>query len=236
MTSLLTFIIGSCFGSFLSVIEARIKDDKKGIILGRSECPYCKNTLQAVDLVPILSYVYSRGKCRMCLNTISKKYPLLELITGLIFMTLTIKLDFIEIVKISPILLLFLANTYQDYFHKQVESILLYLLVFTSLIYSVFFTQNPLDQIFLWGLVGFSFFYIQELLKPGAIGDADSYIGLSIGFFFANQKTLTSIFLGYWIATLIIVPIFLYKYKSIKNKPIALIPFLFAGFYINLLI
>jgi len=232
---LLSFIWGACLGSFLTVITHRIQEDPLGIITGRSTCPHCKNKLKAQDLVPIFSYIIYRGKCRMCENTIDKKYPIIELITGLVFAILTFKFTLIEILFLTPLFVIFLANVYQDALTQQVETKLLYGLCILSFFYGMFFFKHQINYIFLFGLIGFSFFYIQELLNKNIIGDADSYIGLTIGFSFASLKTLSSIFLAYWVAVLTVVPYFLIKYKTIKNKKVALIPFLFTGFYLNLI-
>jgi prepilin signal peptidase PulO-like enzyme (type II secretory pathway) len=55
------------------------------IISLRSQCPYCKTTLQARDLVPLLSFIFQGGKCRYCKKKISWFYPILELGSALIF-------------------------------------------------------------------------------------------------------------------------------------------------------
>lgn len=232
---LLSFMWGACLGSFLTVITHRIHKDPIGIITGRSTCPYCKNRLKTQDLIPLLSYIYYKGKCRMCENKIDKKYPIIELITGILFAILAVKFTLIEIFILSPLLVLFLANVYQDALTQQVESKLLYMLCILSFIYGSWFFGHTISNIFIFGLIGFSFFYLQELLNKNIIGDADSYIGLTIGFLFASMKTLTSIFLAYWVAVLTVVPYFFIKYKSIKNQKVALIPFLFTGFYLNLI-
>lgn len=84
LTSL--FIFGILFGSFASVLIWRIKSGEGGIVTGRSHCPKCQHTLGALDLFPIFSYIFLRGKCRFCREKISPIYPLLELTTGLLFM------------------------------------------------------------------------------------------------------------------------------------------------------
>ncbi|HBB27064.1 TPA: prepilin peptidase [Candidatus Gracilibacteria bacterium] len=84
LTSL--FIFGILFGSFASVLIWRIKSGEGGIVTGRSHCPRCQHTLGALDLFPIFSYIFLRGKCRFCREKISPIYPLLELTTGLLFM------------------------------------------------------------------------------------------------------------------------------------------------------
>src|SRR5258708_543832 len=81
------FILGLIVGSFLNVVIFRLAKDES-VIFGRSHCVNCKKELAAKDLVPLLSFVYLRGKCRYCQVKISWQYPLIELITGIIFVLL----------------------------------------------------------------------------------------------------------------------------------------------------
>ena len=77
--SLTAFALGSAIGSFLSVVIYRVHSGEKGILMGRSHCPKCQYKLQPLDLVPIFSWLFLRGKCRKCKAKISPIYPLLEL-------------------------------------------------------------------------------------------------------------------------------------------------------------
>ncbi|MDD5376915.1 MAG: prepilin peptidase [Candidatus Gracilibacteria bacterium] len=80
------FVFGTMFGSFASVLIWRIRSKEGGITTGRSHCPKCGHILGALDLFPLFSYIFLRGKCRFCQERISPVYPFLELITGLLFM------------------------------------------------------------------------------------------------------------------------------------------------------
>ncbi|MDD2487039.1 MAG: prepilin peptidase [Candidatus Gracilibacteria bacterium] len=92
------FIIGLIFGSFASVLIHRWFNKKPGILNGRSECPNCKHRLGFMDLIPLLSYVTSLGKCRYCKNKISSVYPLLEVSMGILFLLSGIYLTDFELI------------------------------------------------------------------------------------------------------------------------------------------
>lgn len=79
------FIIWTLFWSFTSVIIDRIKNKKSWILTGRSECPKCKHTLWAFDLIPIFSFLSTKWKCRYCKEKISFIYPILEIAMGILF-------------------------------------------------------------------------------------------------------------------------------------------------------
>lgn len=81
MDLFLIFVFGISIGSFLNVLIDRIPQNQS-IILGRSYCDTCKRQLKWYDLIPFVSSVLLRGKCRYCGSTISFQYPLVELLTG----------------------------------------------------------------------------------------------------------------------------------------------------------
>lgn len=81
--TLLVFVLGLSFGSFLNVIIERVPREKT--IKGRSSCPKCSHELGLADLLPLLSFVLLRLKCRYCQSPISWQYPAVEFFTGLLF-------------------------------------------------------------------------------------------------------------------------------------------------------
>src|SRR5690606_2157613 len=88
-------ILGLCVGSFVNALVWRLRmqessgkkksDRKMSISRGRSMCPHCRHELSAVDLVPVFSWLFLGGKCRYCRKPISKQYPLVELVTSILF-------------------------------------------------------------------------------------------------------------------------------------------------------
>lgn len=89
VTSLLVgafiFVFGLAIGSFLNVCILRIPEGKS-IVLPASACPKCGNAIRAYDNIPVVSYALLRGKCRACKTPISWMYPVVELLTGALFL------------------------------------------------------------------------------------------------------------------------------------------------------
>ena len=77
--------VGAFFGSFANVVSLRLHTGKKGIIGGRSHCPICNHQLGGLDLVPVFSWLFLRGKCRYCGVPISWQYPATEFLCGALF-------------------------------------------------------------------------------------------------------------------------------------------------------
>ena len=84
MIVLILFVFGLIFGSFVNAYVWRFKK-RKNWVSERSICPNCKHVLRAKDLVPVLSWLSLRGKCRYCKKPISAQYPAVELFTALLF-------------------------------------------------------------------------------------------------------------------------------------------------------
>src|SRR5665213_1605505 len=83
------FLFGLAIGSFLNVVALRYDGDhflfSTKLIGGRSHCPHCKKTLQWYELIPLASFIAQRGRCRTCKARIGLQYPLMEILSGLIF-------------------------------------------------------------------------------------------------------------------------------------------------------
>lgn len=83
------FIFGTIVGSFLNVVVLRYNSSFS--IYGRSGCPSCGKTLTWFELIPILSFFLQMGRCRVCGSRISLQYPLVEALTGVLFLFIFLK-------------------------------------------------------------------------------------------------------------------------------------------------
>lgn len=81
----LALALGCCIGSFLNVVIYRIPAGLS-LLFPPSRCPHCLNRLKAYDNVPVLGWLWLRGKCRYCKSAIALRYPLVEAGTGLLFL------------------------------------------------------------------------------------------------------------------------------------------------------
>lgn len=117
MAPALFFLTGTIIGSFINVVALRYPSGLKPT--GRSYCPSCRHKLSPLDLVPILSFIFLRGRCRYCGKMISVQYPLVELWVGLIYLILAEnyfngQLSFwqvmVEVVIVSLLVILFIID------------------------------------------------------------------------------------------------------------------------------
>ncbi len=99
---IIVLIFGIVIGSFLNVCIYRIPR-KESIAFGASHCTKCGNRIKWYDLIPVISYLILRGKCRVCKEKISLQYPLIELTNGLAYFGLYYLLSFGVLFTISCI-------------------------------------------------------------------------------------------------------------------------------------
>src|SRR5689334_10118483 len=85
MLIIIILLYGFTLGSFYNLVGLRVPI-KKSIVYPRSECPNCKHQLKFYELIPLVSYIIQGGKCRGCQSRISPIYPVIELLTGILFM------------------------------------------------------------------------------------------------------------------------------------------------------
>ena len=206
MTLAFLFILGTIFWSFGSVLLRRLQDllsrnTIKGILYGRSQCPWCRQTLTASQLIPLLGRLWQKGKCFRCRHPISAFYPILEMCSGLIFVMRWVyfSIDFWLLPTIlSPYILLLIwrllllllvrdMNTYQ--LHLPVFGILLVcglLLFIVWFSFSVLLYAGVFFAVFLWiYLFGLWYTQIRFGVSQEAFGFGDvllaPVLGLLIG-------------------------------------------------------
>ena len=131
------FIFGLIIGSFLNVVSLRFNPGQKifdsKIIGGRSHCLNCQKQLSWYELIPVLSFIFLRGRCSSCKKRISWQYPIVEILSGLIFIFVPYILGFKSLILIAIwilIFLLFLLLSIIDFRHYIIpDSINLSLLI-----------------------------------------------------------------------------------------------------------
>ncbi len=213
---ILFFIFGLVLGSFINVLIYRIPKEEN-FISGRSYCPNCKTKLKFYDLIPIISYISLKGKCRYCNENISIKYPLIELITGLLFIASYLKFGlspylFIILFMIS----LLIVITFIDLEHMIIPHSLTISGIVVFTIWQLFFNQEPISS-YLYGLF-FGFIFLAIFVFFNAMGGGDAMLAAMFGMFFGLYETFVLLMLSFIIGGVFSIIILIFKRKSRKDK------------------
>ncbi|MBN2058047.1 MAG: prepilin peptidase [Candidatus Saganbacteria bacterium] len=223
------FLIGTVIGSFLNVCIHRIPRGES-IVYPSSHCPFCGNKLKAIDLVPLLGFLFLGGKCRYCRKQISWRYPLVEGLTGALFVLCG--LHFIA----SPLWLVFslgfvsvmLMLFFIDLEHMVVPDTVSVIAIFWgyafNFIRTFYFLEkgsgfNPFLSALIGMLLAYGTLYSigvlgQFIFKKEAMGEGDLYIGAVLGACLGWQGALSAIFLAYLLAG--VTAIFLLLLRRLK--------------------
>ncbi len=250
MIALFVFLFGLIIGSFLNVVIYRYNT---GVGLGgRSGCLSCGKTLSWYELFPVLSFLVQKGKCRKCKTKLSWQYPLVELITGLLFLATFWKLagegfDIHHIVGEALALcgwcLLVVIATY-DFRHKIIPDGLAYAFAIIGLIR--IFVMVPVSDIgmFSFLLAGplffLPFFLLWQISDGKWIGLGDGKLALGIGFMLGIGYGASALAFAFWIGagvSIIAMIILRFRLKSkagglTMKSEIPFAPFLILGFAI----
>jgi len=224
---LAVFVLGTIVGSFLNVVIFRLNTGRP-VTAGRSYCFSCGQTLLAFDLIPIVSFICLGGRCRRCRSKISFQYPLVELVTGLVFTLIYIKLGAsIDALLAAAIFAVLIAITVYDLCHKIIPDILS--IIFAVLSVIVLLGGGEWDQSLVIHLVAGPLFYLPFYLlwkfsDGRLIGLGDGKLALGIGWFLGLSGGAATLILGFWLGAIVgLFLIFLSKIGLfLKAKPLTI--------------
>lgn len=224
LLSIIFFVLGLIVGSFLNVVIYRL--NTKRSLGGRSACMSCQNQLSWYELVPLVSFLGLKGRCRNCKTKISIQYPLVELMTGLIFASIFLK--FQDIFSLSTLIfavtyayyaimfsLLVVIATY-DLKHKIIPDALSFIFGGLAFVGLFFFHSNGISSIpsFYWHIpstleflsgvfiaLPFAFFW---LISGGRwMGFGDAKLALGLGWLLGITSALSGLVIAFWSGAII---------------------------------
>ncbi|MDN7240356.1 prepilin peptidase [Planococcus sp. N028] len=188
------FIFGLVFGSFFNVVGLRVPK-KESIAYPPSHCTTCDRQLTAIDLVPVLSFLFLKGKCRTCGSKIHWVYPLMEFITGVLFTLSFLHFGFTQELIIAILFVsLLVIITVSDIAYMLIPDKVL--LPFAAVLLVLRFII-PLDtwwDSLLGAVVGFSLLFLIAVVSKGGMGGGDIKLFFAIGLVVGTMGTLMTLF------------------------------------------
>jgi leader peptidase (prepilin peptidase) / N-methyltransferase len=238
---LLSFVLGVSVGSFVQVIVTRL--NVAPIIKGRSKCLSCGEALRVSDLVPLLSHVFLKGRCKYCRSPFGTESLVIEMLFGLVFVFLYATIlsrteNYMEaIVYLLFYTLLFISlGIMALYDRKHTYVPMEFLALFLSLCFGMYvfgvIGEGSLERILSPLIVPLPFLLIWLVSKGKALGFGDVLLFIGVGAFFSLYQGVAVFLIAVWTGALY----GLYKKYIEKdtNKAIPFVPFIVIAFLVVL--
>ena len=242
------FFIGTAVGSFVNVVADRLPAGQSLVRPG-SHCPVCDTHLRAFDLVPVLSYVWLRARCRYCGAAIPRRLPLVEAGTGLLFALAAASFGFSAAFAAAAVILgLLVAITIIDLEHGLILDKVVLPASVAALLMAPLWPLVGVEREFFWwsgplasfasslagGVAGFVFFLAIVFLRPGGMGGGDVKLGGLLGLLLG----LAGVVIAVWVAVVaggVVAAALLVLGKRGRKSEMPFGPFLAGGAAVALL-
>ena len=237
--NLILFCIGAIFGSFLNVVIYRLPRHESLLFPG-SHCPQCREKIRWFDNIPILSFFILGRKCRRCKLPIPARYPIVEILSAVLFVIIYhvygFSYEFLFYVTLSALLL---TVTFTDLEKGKIPNSVILVGVIAGLYMSlIFWPLNFINSLIAFlaggGIMIFWAVTGKLLFKKESLGAGDIKLVAMAGIFLGLQNTLLALFLSFLSATIAGISMILLK-KARINSRLPFAPFLTSGALISLM-
>ncbi|WP_249705001.1 prepilin peptidase [Bacillus zhangzhouensis] len=229
MIDIFVFLAGITMGSFFHLVGERLPM-KRSILFPRSHCGVCKQPLSLYDMIPLVSYIVLRGSCKHCSTRLSLLYPMIELLSGSLFLLIYRNAGF----SFEGLFLVILCSL----FVIAVVSDLLYMRVPNELFlffFPLFVIYRTLEPFLIWWegaaslLFCFLLFYSLDRFKPNSMGGADMKLFGVLAFCFGLKAFLIILFLSS-IGGMVYAKVFSFR----LDEPFPFVPAIAFSFWVYL--
>ena len=222
MLEILSFVIGTLFGSFANVIILRLPKNQN-IALPRSYCFKCQKQIPWYLNIPIVSFIFLVGKTKCCNEKLNPQYIIVETLMGLLFLLNYLYFNIFQTIALNILFFITILIIFIDFNEKIIFDIFNYSILISGLLISLLFNHlNPIDvsikNSIITALIGFSLFYILRLLflkfrDIEALGFGDIYLIAGFGSWLGFEKFLYLLI----ISSLLGIIYFIIFGRKIKN-------------------
>uniref|UniRef100_A0A831YQ44 Prepilin peptidase n=1 Tax=candidate division WWE3 bacterium TaxID=2053526 RepID=A0A831YQ44_UNCKA len=231
------FLLGTAVGSFLNAWSRRLLRGQ--FPTGRSHCEHCRHILGFFDLIPLLSFIALRGRCRYCHKPLSWQYPTVEFATGLLFVEFSLitdgdlRLTVPLLIASSALITIFITDFSAQIIFDQV----LWVAGGGALMYRLLATSNSRLAYDLMGAFGVFFFLqaIRGITRKRGLGEGDPPLGFITALLVGFPLALVELFLAFVGGGATGAGLVLLGKKKLKDR-VAFGPFLVAAAFATILL
>lgn len=240
----LAFIFGTIIGSFLNVAILRMNTGKG--FGGRSICFSCGKQLGAMELIPVISFLFQGGRCTGCRERIAWQYPIVEVTTGFVFaaiayMLLPLALSIVPLalhfIFYATLFCLLIVIAGYDLRHKIIPNRVVYPFILLSFLAPLFmgstdhyFNSIWIDHLLAGIALGAPFALIWLLSHGRLMGLGDAKLALGMGFLLGISSGIAAIMLAFWIGAIVgVILLLLPRRARTMKSELPFAPFLVLG-------
>jgi len=227
-------ISGAVIGSFLNVVVYRLPIGQS-LVKPRSHCPNCQTPVAPRDNVPLLSWLFLKGKCRHCGETISARYPAVELLTAVCFIAVVlaqgISADLIALIPFTAVLI---AVTFIDLEHKIVPNKIMGPAAIYGLVTAVAFRTDMLPELLIAGAGAFVFFLVAALIHPKGMGMGDVKLAGVMGLYL-GKLVIPALFIAFLVGAVVGVALVMRHGMRSRKVGVPFAPFMALGAFVSML-
>lgn len=221
------FFTGAVAGSFLNVCICRVPAGES-IVYPPSHCPFCRRSLGVFDLVPVLSYVFLKGRCRYCGCRISWQYPTVEFVAGLLFVLVVAKHGFtLDALQAIVLVCVVIPAAAIDLKYKIIPD-KLNLAGFVLGLPFIFESKEVFFSSTAGFLAGGGFLFVVAVVSRGGMGGGDIKLAALLGFLLGWKQLLAALFLAFALGSLAGLAMLVFKVVRLK-EPVPFGPYLALG-------
>ena len=232
--NIIIFVLGLVVGSFLNVVIYRLPL-KESIIFPSSHCPECETKLKYYDLIPVLSYLSTKAKCRYCGEKISIRYPIVELLNALLFLLTFLKYGLnTEFIIFTILIASLIVVSFIDIKYQIIPNEITFSFIPLGIILSFIFNHITFLNSFLGLIIPAGLLLLIAFIYKKGMGIGDVKLIGVIGVFIGWKYALISIFIGALIGSVYGVYMILTN-KMNRETRIPFGPFISTGAVIMIL-
>jgi len=214
------FGFGLAIGSFVNCLVWRTYNNIS-VATGRSRCVHCGRFLAWYENIPVFSYIFLKGTCRMCHKPIPAHYPAVELLGGLIFLVVGwLNKNYAafsewhlvrDLVFVSILAIVFLY----DLLYQIIMTKLVWFGAAVGVFFNIFIFHQDIYKLLIGLAVGGGFFLLQYIISRGRwIGGGDVRLGVMMGIWLGWPNILAALFFSYMLGLVVSIPLLIFKNKQ----------------------
>lgn len=233
LEALIVFVLGTLVGSFANVCIYRLPQ-RLSVVFPGSHCPTCQTALRPWENIPVLSYLWQRGRCTTCAAAIGLRYPVIELSNGLLYLVLYAQYHWtIQGLVYALLATVLLIVSCIDIAHTIIPDSITLPGIVIGLCVSSWLTPVGWYPAFLGALLGSGFFLLLAvlsvvLLQREGMGGGDIKLIAMLGAFLGGRAVLVTIFLAAVCGAVIGVSLMLFRGQR-RHEALPFGPFLALG-------